>query len=148
MNKKAKLNSNPFERAQPVATDFLNIPLLGVVRASKSSDASGDYDLVDLISNFRNADQEYVTLEVLDDAMINAGILKGDYLTIKLYSEPNDGDIVVVKLGEKFCVRKYYRQNNLVRLETVDAYPSTLVIESKTPDFLIVGKVQSVLRQF
>jgi len=148
MNKKMKLNSNPFERTQPVSNDFLNIPLLGMVRASNPLEPAGNYNLTDLIANFNDMDREFITLEVLDDAMSKSGILRGDYLTVKLHSHPRDGDIIVVQLGEKFYIRKFYHQNNLIRLETDNEYPSSLIIENKTPGFQVIGIVQSVLRQF
>jgi SOS-response transcriptional repressor LexA len=144
MTDKKKLNNNPFERSQPVTSDFFDIPLIGMV----SNSTSGDYHLSDLVSNFRHANQEFITLEVLDNAMRKAGILKGDFLTVDLNSRPCNGDITVVKLGERFYIRKFYQQNNLIRLETADDYPNSLVIESKTPGFAILGKVQSVFRQF
>ena len=148
MRKTNKINQNPFERSQPVTRDFFNIPLLGLVRASMSSHSNEDYNLSELVSNFQNTDQYSITLEVLDDAMHKAGIFKGDYLTIDLKSQPLDGDIIVVKLGERFFIRRFYLQQHLIRLETADEYPSSLVIEDNTPGFQIIGKVTSLSRQF
>jgi SOS-response transcriptional repressor LexA len=148
MRKTDKIKPNPFERSQPVTRDFFNIPLLGMVRASMSSSSTEDYNLSELVSNFQNTDQFSITLEVLDNAMYKAGILMGDYLTIDLQSRPQDGDIIVVKLGERFFIRRYYLQQHLIRLETADEYPSSLVIEYNTPGFQIIGKVTSLSRQF
>ena len=148
MRKTDKINSNPFERSQPVTRDFFNIPLLGLVRASMSPQSSEDYNLSELVSNFQNTDRYSINLEVLDDAMYKAGIFKGDYLTIDLKSQPHDGDIIVVKLGERFFIRRFYLQQHLIRLETADEYPSSLVIEDNTPGFQIIGKVTSLSRQF
>jgi hypothetical protein len=69
--------------------------------------------------------------------MYKAGILKSDYLTIDIRSRPQDGDIVVVKLGERFFIRRFYLQEHLIRLVTADEYPSSLVIEDNTPGFQI-----------
>jgi SOS-response transcriptional repressor LexA len=148
MRKADKIESNPFERSQSLTRDFFNIPLLGMVRASMSSQSREDYNLSELVSNFQNTDQYSITLEVLDDAMYKAGILKGDYLTIDLQSRPQDGDIIVVKLGERFFIRRFFLQQHLIRLETADEYPSSLVIEDNTPGFQIIGKVSSLSRQF
>jgi SOS-response transcriptional repressor LexA len=148
MKNTSKLQPNPFERSQPVTRDFFNIPLLGLVRASMPAHSAEDYNLSELVSNFQNTDQYSITLEVLDDAMHKAGILKGDYLTIDLQSEPHNGEIIVVKLGERFFIRRYFLQQHLIRLETADEYPSSLVIEDSTPGFQIIGKVTSLSRQF
>ncbi len=143
-----KIEPNPFERSQPVTRDFFDIPLLGMVRTSMSPHSSGDYNLSELVSNFQNTDLYSITLEVLDDAMYKAGIFKGDYLTIDIRSNPQDGDIIVVKLGERFFIRRFYLQEHLIRLVTADEYPSSLVIEDNTPGFQIIGKVTSLSRQF
>jgi SOS-response transcriptional repressor LexA len=148
MRKTDKIKPNPFERSQPVTRDFFNIPLLGMVRASISAHSDEDYNLSELVSNFQNTDQYSISLEVLDDAMHKAGILQGDYLTIDLQVNPQDGDIIVVKLGERFFIRRFFLQQHLIRLETDDDYSSSLVIEDNTPGFQIIGKVTSLSRQF
>jgi SOS-response transcriptional repressor LexA len=148
MPKSEKFKTNPFERAQPVTREFFDIPLLGMVRANSTNSFSGDYNLNELVSNFENTNQDTITLEVLDDAMSHSGIIKGDYITVDLRQHPENGDIVVVKLGERFYIRRLYQENNRIRLETSDAQPTPLVIEVDTPGFHVLGKVLSLSRQF
>ena len=148
MAKSDRLKTNPFERAQPVTREFFDIPLLGMVRANSKNSFSGDYNLNELVSNFENTNQDTITLEVLDDAMSHSGIIKGDYITVDLRLHPQNADIVVVKLGERFYIRRYFQENNRIRLETSDTHPSPLVIERNTPGFQILGKVLSLSRQF
>ncbi len=146
MTRKPKIN--PFERTQPLDSDFFNVPVLGMVRAGYPDSTSGDYDLGDLVTNHRKNHNNSVTLQVLDNAMEKSGILKGDFLTVDLSSRPHDGDIAVVKLGERFFIRKFFRQDQRIRLETATPSPSTLIIETNTPGFEVIGKVQSISRQF
>jgi SOS-response transcriptional repressor LexA len=148
MGKSDKLKVSPFERSQPLDQDFFDIPLLGMVRADTSALDSGDYNLSELVANFKNTRQQSVTLEVLDNAMYKSGIFKGDYLTIDLQSKIQDGDIIVVKLGERFYIRRFHRHQHRILLETADDYPSSLVVEENTPDFQIFGKVRALTRQF
>ena len=148
MNKSDQLKPNPFERSQPLTRDYFDIPLLGMVRVDHPSLSSGDYNLSELVSNFKNENNHSVTLEVLDDAMHQAGIIKGDFLTIDLHTHPCDGDIVAVKLGERFYIRRYHKQGHRILLLTADSYPSSLVVEDNTPGFLLFGKVISLSRQF
>ena len=148
MSKKVKVEKNLFERAQPINNDFFNVPLLGIVRAGFPETSSGDYDLSDLISNFQNLDKQSITLEIMDNAMFKAGILQGDFLTVNLNSKPKNGDIVVVKLGERIFARKFYYHEDRFRLETADEYPTSLVVEANTPGFELIGKVSSITRQF
>jgi len=148
MRKSDKLKPNPFERSQPLTREYFNIPLLGMVRVDHPSLSSGDYNLSELVSNFKNNNNQSVTLEVLDDAMHQAGILKGDFLIIDLHAQPSDGDIVAVKLGERFYIRRYHKKGHRILLLTADSYPSSLVVEENTPGFLLFGKVISLSRQF
>jgi len=144
---KDKLTPNPFERSQAVNREFLDIPLLGQVRPGDPLAASGDYNLDALVANFQHTDRHSVTLQVLDNAMQGSGMIKGDYLTVDLREKARNGDIAVVKLGERYFVRRFFRQNHRIRLETSDAYPSSLVIEENTPGFLLIGKVRSIFRK-
>ena len=148
MSKTDKLKINPFERSQPLTQDFFDIPLLGMVRVGLPSLTSGDYNLSELVANYKKEHRDSVTLEVLDNAMHKAGIIRGDYLTIDLNAHPHDGDIIVVKLGERFYIRRFFRNGRLIRLETADDYPSSLVIEDNAPGFLLFGKVVSLSRRF
>jgi SOS-response transcriptional repressor LexA len=148
MSGKPKISENPFERSQPLTSDFFDIPLLGVVRAGMPGTSSGDYDIKDLIINLHSDHPRSVTLEVLDDAMAQAGILRGDFLTVNPDRRPLDGDIIVVKLGERFFIRRFFRQGEFIRLETASPVPATLIVDPETPGFMIIGKVQSLSRQF
>jgi SOS-response transcriptional repressor LexA len=143
----AKRTNSNIKDLQPQNRDFFDIPLLGRVRPNDKSHLKRDYNLSDLIKNFKKSDLKSITLEVLDDAMQKAGILKGDFLTVKLDLKPQNGDLAVVKLGTKIFLRKFYRQNHLIRLETANDSVVPLVVDEKTPGFEIIGKVISISRQ-
>ena len=143
----AKRTNSNIKDLQPQNRDFFDVPLLGRVRPNDRSHLKRDYNLSDLIKNFKKSDLKSITLEVLDDAMQKAGILKGDFLTVKLNLKPQNGDLAVVKLGTKIFLRKFYRQNHFIRLETANDAVVPLVVDEKTPDFEIIGKVISISRQ-
>ena len=143
----AKRTNSNIKDLQPQNRDFFDIPLLGRVRPNDHSHVNRNYNLSDFIKNFRKSDLKSITLEVLDDAMQKAGILKGDFLTVKLNIKPKNGDLAVIKLGTKIFLRKLYRQNHFIRLETANEAVAPLVVDEKTPDFEIIGKVVSISRQ-
>jgi len=138
---------NKFERTQPINKEFFDVPVIGVVIPDDPDFVSGKYELNELVNNYQNKNVNTINVSILDNAMKNSGILKGDLLTVDFNIQLKDNDIAVFKLGEKILVRKYFRQNNFFRLETADDYPSHLVIESNTPGFEILGKVTSVTRE-
>ncbi len=148
MTKYSSDKKDPFDRSQPLTRDFFNIPLIGEVRPNDGESVSGDYNLGELVANFPGQSSENVTLQVMDNALCHAGILKNDFLTVRVNATLKSGDFAVVKLGERIFVRKYYRQNGLVRLETADDYPSSVIVETNTPGFSIIGKVISITREF
>ena len=148
MSQNSKIKHNLFERSQPVTSDFFDIPLLGAVRPDSAKNTNGNYDLSELVTNFQHDHIGALTVEVLDDAMFKAGIFKGDFITVQLNSQPKNSDIVVAKLGERFYVRRVFFQRGLIRLDTDNEYPSSLVIDPKTPGFIFLGKVVSLTRQF
>jgi len=136
-----------FERTQPLNKEFFDVPLLGIVVPDDPDFTSGKYELNELVNNYQNKNVNTFNFSILDNAMKHCGILKGDLLTIDFNIPLKDDDIAVVKIGEKILVRKYFHQNNLIRLETADDYPSHLVVEPNTPGFKILGKVVSVTRE-
>jgi SOS-response transcriptional repressor LexA len=143
------LNSkNTYVQTQPLTTEFSNVPLIGILHLAEA-DSNPDYQIGDSIRNFQTAGREFVTLVISDNSMRQAGIIKGDYLTVNLNASVQDGDLAVVRLGARLYVRQFFRPSaTLIRLQTCDEYPSVLVIETKTPDFEIIGKVYSLSRQF
>ena len=147
MKKTDTIKSDPFDRTQPINREFFNVPLLGLVIPDDPDYSNGKYDLNELVNNYKKKDIDTFNLSILDNAMKNCGILKGDLLTVNLKAPIRNQDIVVVKISERVLVRKYFRHNNLIRLETADDYPSDLIIEPNTPGFQILGKVVSVIRE-
>ena len=127
--------------------DFFNIPLIGLVKISNAENHHGYYNLSELVNNFPNQDNIQITMQVLDNAMSKSGIIKGDFINIRKTKKINNADIVVIKLGNKIFIRKYYLQKNFIRLETSEEHHSPLVIDPKTPGFELIGKVISITRQ-
>ena len=146
MTKKAT-KENPFESKKPIYKDFFDIPLLGIVRASHPYTAYGDYQLAELINNYKNNNADTVGLQVTDDAMHKIGIIKNDYLSVNLKVPLNNGDIAVVKLGERVFIRKFFKHDRMIRLETANDYPTQIIIDPKAPGFEIIGKVVSISRE-
>lgn len=128
-------------------SEFYNIPLLGEVRPVFSDDSRKHHSIAEIINNYRQTDSRTITMRAMDDGLSNAGILQGDFLTIDLNRPPHDGDIVVVKIGYRIYVRKFFHERGLVRLETAAAIPSPLIVDPRIPGFEIIGKVVTIIRE-
>jgi len=130
--------------------EFYNIPLvddMGEVHVDAPFSGGGNYNLGELIKNFRKKDTPFITVRSVDNGLAADGILRGDYLTVDLKARIQDGDIVAVKLGSRLFIRKKYAQKNLIRLETSGENNSPLIVDPKTPGFEIIGKVSAVIRE-
>ncbi|MGD9897668.1 MAG: S24 family peptidase [Calditrichaceae bacterium] len=128
-------------------SEFYNIPLLGEVRMENNFHTSGNYNIGEIISNFKKDDTRSITLKAIDNGLSNTGILSGDFLTVNLTPHLRNGDISVIKLGHRIYVRKIYFDKHLIRLETADASVSPLIVDPRTPDFELIGKVVTVIRE-
>lgn len=128
-------------------SEFYNIPLLGEVRMENNFHTNGNYNIGEIISNFKENDTRSITLKAIDNGLSNAGILSGDFLTVNLTPQLHNGDIGVIKLGHRIYVRKIYYDKHLIRLETADASVSPLIVDPRTPDFELIGKVVTVIRE-
>lgn len=128
-------------------SEFYNIPLLGEVRLVFSDESHKPLSIGEIINNFRQTDSRTITMRAMDDGLSKAGILNGDYLTIDLRDTPYDNDIVVVKIGYRIYVRKFFRERQLIRLETAASTPSPLIVDPRIPGFELIGKVVTIIRE-
>ena len=59
---------------------------------------------------------EYV-LRVRGESMKNAGILEGDYVVVRPQDTAGDGEIVVALVGEEATVKRFFREDDHIRLQ-------------------------------
>lgn len=123
----------------------ISIPVVGRVAAGLPVLAEENID------SYFSLPQEFVgnaevsfMLEVKGDSMIDAGIFEGDYIVVKKQPTANNGDIVVVLVGEdEATVKRYYHEGNNIRLQPENQKLAPIY----TRDVKILGKVVAVLRK-
>jgi repressor LexA len=118
------------------------LPLLGSVSAGQPILAEENIEeYVSVPQLAGGADGEYL-LRVRGDSMKNAGILEGDLVVVRPQDTARDGDVVVALLGEEATVKRFFREQDHVRLqpenETMDP------IRSK--EVKVLGRVVGLLR--
>ncbi|MBP2027051.1 repressor LexA [Acetoanaerobium pronyense] len=84
-------------------------------------------------------------LKVKGDSMIDAGIFDGDLIVVEQTSSASNGDIVVALInGEEATVKKFFRENNKVRLQ-----PENKDYDPIFPsDVSILGIVKTLIRKY
>ena len=126
----------------PSCSTTVDIPILGRVAAGMpimaAENREGSLTLdASLIKN-----QESFALRVNGDSMINAGILDGDIVVVRLQQGADNGDIVVALMGEEATVKRFYREKDKIRLQPEN--PTMEPIYSTDVD--ICGKVIALVR--
>jgi repressor LexA len=87
-------------------------------------------------------DGEFV-LEVRGDSMIDAGILEGDHVVVRRQDTADDGEIVVALVGEEATVKRFFREEDHVRLQ-----PENAALEPiRSRDVQVLGRVVGLCRQ-
>jgi repressor LexA len=86
-------------------------------------------------------DGDYV-LRVRGDSMIDAGILEGDYVVVRPQDSAGDGEIIVALVGEEATVKRFFRENDHVRLQ-----PENQTMEPiRSKDVRVLGRVVGLFR--
>ena len=128
--------------APPTRSTTVEVPILGRVAAGTPIMAAENHEgSLSLDASLINK-QESFALRVNGDSMINAGILDGDIVVVRLQQGADNGDIVVALMGEEATVKRFYREKNAIRLQPEN--PAMPPIYSTDVD--ICGKVIALVR--
>jgi len=120
----------------------VDIPILGRVAAGTPIMAAENHEGSLTLDASLIKNQESFALRVNGDSMINAGILDGDIVVVRLQQGADNGDIVVARVGEEATVKRFYREKDAIRLQPEN--PSLTPIYST--DVEICGKVVALVR--
>jgi repressor LexA len=75
--------------------------------------------------------------------MKNAGILPDDYVVVRRQDTAHDGEIVVALVGEEATVKRFFREDDHVRLQ-----PENDALEPiRSREVRVLGRVVGVFRQ-
>ena len=86
-------------------------------------------------------DGEYV-LRVRGESMKNAGILEGDYVVVRPQETAKDGEIIVALVGEEATVKRFFREDDHIRLQPENANHEPI----RSRDVQILGRMVGLLR--
>jgi repressor LexA len=75
--------------------------------------------------------------------MNDAGILQGDFVVVRSQDTADNGEIVVAMVGEEATVKRFFRENDHVRLQPENR--SMKPIRSK--EVRVLGRVVGLLRK-
>ena len=130
------------EENRPTLT---KIPLIGQVAAGTPILAVENYeDVYEFSDNVFPNKGEIFMLTVKGDSMINAGIFNKDKIVVKKQNYANNTDIVVAMLNGSATVKRFYKEENRVRLQPENDLMSPIYCV----DVDIIGKVIGLIRNY
>jgi len=89
--------------------------------------------------------QEVFALGVRGESMIDAHILDGDTVLVREQSTARNGDIVVALVEGEATVKRFFLENDRIRLQPENRNMAPLYFDSG--DLRIIGKVIGVMRK-
>jgi repressor LexA len=95
------------------------------------------------VPEIAGGEQGEFLLRVKGDSMKNAGILDGDHVVVKREKAATNGEIVVALVGEEATVKRFYRENDHVRLQPENEQMEPI----RTRDLELLGRVVGVCRR-
>ncbi len=146
--KKQALISRGLELTRDLPGDVLRLPVVGLVPAGLPIDAIENIEgevAVDLSFLPRGAS---FTLRVSGESMRDAGILDGDLLLVQKQETAVKGDIVVAIIDGEATVKRYFPEKGRIRLHPENPEFEDIIVDRKSGEFRIAGKVAGLLRRF
>ena len=120
------------------------MPLIGQVRAGAPILAEECIeDVYPFAADFVGNDDCFM-LTVKGDSMKNAGISEGDLLVVRQQDTAENGEIVVALLDDEATVKRYYREENAIRLQPENEDYDPIYTKSCH----ILGKVIGLWRKY
>ena len=118
------------------------LPLIGQVAAGQPILAEENIEEYVSVPVLAGGDEGEYVLRIRGESMKNAGILEGDYVVVRPQEDATDGEIVVALVGEEATVKRFFRENDHVRLQ-----PENETMEPiRSKDVRVLGRVVGLFR--
>ena len=85
-------------------------------------------------------------LRITGESMIEAHIKDGDLALVKSQPTALNGEIVVVLLNDEATIKRFFKEQDIIRLEPANSSMKPIIIKEGEAEVSIVGKVVAILR--
>lgn len=124
--------------------DMVNVPVIGTIAAGTPILASENIEGYFPVLADNLPSGEMFMLYVRGESMVNAGILDGDRVIIRMQPDANNGDMVAALIDDGATVKTFYKENGHIRLQPENDYMDPIIVDNCT----VLGKVVALYRQF
>jgi repressor LexA len=119
------------------------LPVVGQVAAGRPVLAEENIEEYIPVPQIAGGDEGGFVLRVKGDSMTGAGIFEGDYVVVRPQATAADGEIVVALVEDEATVKRFYREQDHVRLQ-----PENEALEPiRSRDVQLLGRVVGVCRR-
>ncbi len=126
----------------------VNIPIVGRVAAGLPLLAEENIEGTLLFDRDLIRAGDGFALRVEGQSMIEAGIRDGDIVLARADLPVSSGSIVVALIGDEATVKRYFPEDDRIRLEPANPHFGPIIVEKDTPGFRIAGKVVGLYRKY
>jgi repressor LexA len=145
--KKQPLISRGLELTQSLVGEVGRLPLVGSVPAGTPIDAIENHEGEIAVDKSFLPKGDTFTLRVDGDSMKDAGIFDRDYVIVRKQQVASAGDIVVAVIGGEATVKRYFPEGKRVRLQPENDAFEAIIVDKRSGDFRIAGKVVGLMRR-
>lgn len=124
--------------------DMINVPIIGTITAGTPILATENIEGYFPVLSDNLPSGEMFMLYVKGESMINAGILNGDRVIVRMQNNANNGDMVAALIDDSATVKTFYKEDNHIRLQPENDFMDPIIVD----DCKILGKVVALYRQF
>jgi repressor LexA len=118
------------------------LPLVGQVAAGSPVLAEENIEEYVNVPLLAGGEEGRFILRVRGESMIDAGILPDDYVVVRPQETAEDGEIVVALVGEEATVKRFFREDDHIRLQPENASMEPI----RTRDVQVLGRVVGLFR--
>jgi repressor LexA len=118
------------------------LPLVGQVAAGQPIVAEENIEEYIQTPSFAGGEDGEFLLRVRGESMQDAGIIEGDLVVVRSQDHAQDGDIVVALVGEEATVKRFFQEDDHVRLQPENASMEPI----RSRDVRVLGKVVGLMR--
>jgi len=135
-------------RDAPTGTTH-DVPVVGRIAAGAPVEAiENTEDVLRIGEGLVGRNDDLFALRVEGDSMVEVGIFDGDYVFVRKQRTANNGEIVAAKIDGRATVKRFYREDDRIRLEPENESMEPIYIraeQGRAPQ--ILGRVVGVFRR-
>lgn len=119
-----------------------NVPLIGHVQAGMPITAEENTEMVMPLPEQLTGTSECFMLRVHGESMRDIGIYEGDMIIVRNQNTANNGDIVVARIGEEATVKRFFKEQDHIRLQPENDEFEPIITRDCVIEGLVVGLVR------